>query len=196
MWFSPSFTTWTLQSFVTRNCSRLSLKRGETLLYAAGFRQDEIRKLLQFRETEADRFIYIISLTAAFEDRWARAFILIEYKWTELSNACQTATLQNTITKVELALRIWAKPNTSFYKRDLWLQCNIGSTFAHLKSNACFIFFSFSAYSKQVHQGVRLSFRFFYITQLKSNRVQKLSALNPENLLKLCAYWLFDYMCT
>lgn len=70
------------------------------------FDTTRIRKLLQFIATEADRSIYIISITAAFVDRWARAFILIEYKWTEPSNACQAASLQNVITKVEFVVRM------------------------------------------------------------------------------------------
>ena len=62
--------------------------------------------MLQFTATEAGRPIYIISITAAFVDRWVQVFILIEYKWTEPSNACQAASLQNVIIKVEFVVRM------------------------------------------------------------------------------------------
>lgn len=46
-------------------------------------------------------------------NRWAQAFILMECKWTEPSNACQTASVQNVITEVELVLWMRAEVNMS-----------------------------------------------------------------------------------
>lgn len=72
-----------------------------------------IWKLLQFRESEADRFIFIISITPTFKDKLAKAFILIVCDWTEASNACQTAALPDALTDMELAARMWAEAKMS-----------------------------------------------------------------------------------
>lgn len=56
-----------------------------------------IRKLLGFIATEAEISIYNISIARAFVDRWALAFISTVSKWTEPSNACQTASFLNMI---------------------------------------------------------------------------------------------------
>lgn len=185
-----SFAACTLQSFVTRNCSRLSLKRRKTLLYARGFRQDEIRKLLQFRETETDRFIYIISLTAAFEDRWAQAFILIEYKWTGLSNACQTASLQNTITKSGIGCKDMNPTEHKFLQKRSCLHYDIGNTSMHLKA----MHVSFFGFQPVQSRFIRPYIYLFssFVLFLKSNQLQKLSALNPKYLLSWnrSACWL------